>query len=98
MQVSAVGRTDVPAIDMPPRFKHDVAYFMTPPGDRDAPKLPPGEYWIDLADARQWLADGVFQVYSPLDSTKQAEIEISAEQEEWLEWLLANQVSHIRVE
>ena len=98
MKVYAVGRPEVAAINMPQRFKLDVAYFMTPPGERDVPKLPAGEYWIDLADARRWLDDGVFQVYSPLDSTKQAEIEISAEQEEWLEWLLANQVSHIRVE
>jgi hypothetical protein len=40
----------------------------------------------------------VLLIYSPLDSTKQAEIELTAEQEEWLEWMVANQVRHIRIE
>ena len=36
---------------MPARFKRDIAYFMTPPGERGAPQLPSGEYWISLEDA-----------------------------------------------
>jgi hypothetical protein len=97
MLVHAVDRPDLPPLEMPSRFKHDVAYFMTLPGDRGAPKLPSGEYWIDLDDVRRWLDDGVLLVYSPLDSTKQAEIQLTADQEEWLEWMLSNQVNHIRL-
>ena len=98
MQVTAVNRPELPPLEMPSRFKHDVAYFMTLPGEKGAPsKLPPGEFWIDLEDARRWLDDGVLLVYSPLDSTKQAEISLTAEQEEWLEWIVSNQVNHIRL-
>ena len=37
-------------------------------------------------------------VYSPLDSQKQAEIEITEEQETWLQWLVDHQIEHVRVE
>lgn len=97
MHVIAVGRPELATLEMPARFKHDVAYFMTPGGERGAPKLPAGEYWIDLDDARRWLAEGVLLVYSPLDSEKQAELEITEEQEAWLEWLIAHGVQHVRL-
>ena len=98
MHVYSVDHPELPPLEMPRRFKHDVAYFMTPPGERGVSKLPEGEYWIDLEDARRWLDDGALLVYSPLDSTKQAEIQLTAEQEEWLEWIVANQVNRIRIE
>jgi hypothetical protein len=98
MLVYPVSHPEVPPLEMPARFKHDVAYFMVPGGERGAPKLPAGEFWIDLEDARRWLDDGVLLVYSPLDSTKQAEIALTAEQEEWLEWIVANGIQHIRLE
>lgn len=97
MQVHAVNRPDLSPLEMPARFKHDIAYFMTPPGERGVPKLPAGEYWIDLDDARRWLDEGVLYVYSPLDSEKQAELEITEEQELWLEWLIKNGVQHVRL-
>jgi hypothetical protein len=95
--VQAVDRDDVPPLEMPARFAHDIAYFMTPPGERGAPKLPAGEYWIDLEDARRWLEDGVMLLVSPLDSENRAEVELSEEQEAWLEWLLAHNVQHVRL-
>lgn len=98
MLVYAVDRPELAPLEMPSRFRHDVAYFMTPPGERGAPKLAAGEYWIDQEDARRWLDDGVLLVYSPLDSTKQAEIVLTEEQEEWLEWMLANKVNRVRLE
>jgi hypothetical protein len=98
MRVYAVDKPDLAPLVMPARFKHDIAYFMTPGGERGAPKLPPGEFWINLTDAQSWLDDGVLLVYSPLDSEKQAELEITQEQEDWLGWLIANQVQHVRLE
>jgi hypothetical protein len=95
--VHAADRADVPPLEMPARFAHDIAYFMTPPGERGAPKLPAREYWIDLADARRWLDEGVILLVSPLDSENQAEVELSEEQEAWLEWLLANNIQHVRL-
>ncbi len=71
---------------------------MTPAGEGGVPKLPPGEYWVRLADARTCLDDGVVRLVSPLDSATKAEIELSEEQEAWLEWMVANGVEHIRLE
>jgi hypothetical protein len=98
MLVHAVDRPELPPLAMSARFKHDIAYFMTPSGERGAPTLAPGEYWIDSVDARRWLDEGVLMLVSPLDSEKAAEIEINEEQETWLEWLLAHDVRHVRLE
>src|SRR5437016_608147 len=97
MRVQAVQGTDLPPLRMSNRFKRDIAYFMTPPGERVAPKLPPGEYWVDLNEARQWLDEGVLMLVSPLDSQNKAAVEITEEQEKWLEWMLANQIQHVRL-
>ncbi len=97
MLVYAVQRADVPPLEMPARFSHDIAYFMTPPGERGAPRLPAGEYWIDLDEARHWLDEGVMLLVSPLDSQNKAEVELSEEQEAWLEWMLANNIQHVRL-
>ena len=98
MWVYAVDRAELPPLEMPARFKHDITYFMTPSGERGAPKLAAGEYWIDAADARRWLDEGVLTLVSPLDSEKEAEVEINEEQETWLEWLLAHNVQRVRLE
>lgn len=71
---------------------------MTPGGEAGVPKLPAGEYWVRLSDARQCLDDGVVRIVSPLDSDSKAEIELSEEQESWLEWMLANEIEHVRLE
>jgi len=82
---------------MPARFRHDIAYFMTPSGEGGAPELPEGEFWISLDDAKNFLAEGVLTLVSPLDSENQAEAEITEEQELWLEWLVANNIEHVRL-
>ncbi|MGD9720715.1 MAG: hypothetical protein AB7O59_13580 [Pirellulales bacterium] len=97
MWVHAVDRPELAPLQMPARFNHDVAYFMTPPGERGAPRLPAGEFWINLDEARRWLDEGVLLLVSPLDSENQAEVELSEEQEAWLEWLVAHGVQHIRL-
>lgn len=97
VQVEAVGRSDVPAFIMPDRFRHEITYFMTVPGQNGAPKLPAGEYWIDANEAAGWLDDGVFEVVSPLDSASKTEVELSEEQEGFLEWLVKNHVQHVKL-
>ncbi|MCG8585438.1 MAG: hypothetical protein MI757_12070, partial [Pirellulales bacterium] len=64
MKVSAVDQPEAPAIEMPDRFRHDIAYFMAPSGEGDVPELPEGEFWIRTEDARQWLDDLVFEIIS----------------------------------
>jgi hypothetical protein len=97
MLVYAVERPELAPLEMPARFARDIAYFMTPSGESGAPQLAPGEYWIAKQDAKRWLAEGVLLLVSPLDSENQAEVEISEDQEKWLEWLIANEVQRVRL-
>jgi hypothetical protein len=98
MLIHAVNRPDLVPFEMPARFRTDIAYFMTPAGEGGAPKLPAGEYWIGLDDARRWLEEGAVEVISPLDSMHATEFELSEEQENWLRWLVQHEVQHVRVE
>jgi hypothetical protein len=96
-QVHAINRPELAPFRMSDRFKHEITYFMSLPGETGVPKLAAGEYWVSLAQARNWLDDGVFHLVSPLDSENQTEIELSEEQEAWLEWMVANKVEQIRL-
>ena len=98
MRVIAVDRPELAPLEMPERFKRDIAYFMTPPGEHGVPPLPAGEYWVRLEDARRWLEDGVLSLVSPLDSQHQTEAEITDEQQAWLEWMVAHNVERLRLE
>lgn len=97
--VHAVDHPELPPFRMPDRFRHDITYFVTPAGMPGAPeKLPEREYWVRLDDARQIYDDGVIRIVSPLDSDNRTELEISEEQERWLEWMLQHGIEHVRVE
>ncbi|HTI50193.1 MAG TPA: hypothetical protein VL475_04550, partial [Planctomycetaceae bacterium] len=98
MLVYAADQPELPPLEMPDRFRHEITYFMTPSGVSGVPPLPAGEYWIRLCDARSCLDDGVVRIVSPLDSDSKAEIELSEEQEAWLEWMVAHEVEHVRIE
>ncbi len=98
MRVFAVDQPDLPPFVMPDRFRLDVAYFMTPADHPGAPALGPREYWVRLEDARQWLDDLVVPVISPLDAQNQAEIELTDEQEAWLQWMVDHRIERIRLE
>lgn len=99
MQVTvvAVNRPEVPACKMPVRFRHDVTYFAAHPSDLGLPSLPQGEYYIRLEEARTMLDDGVFRIVSPLDSDNRTELELTEEQEDWLQWIVDHQVQHFRL-
>ncbi|MDX1970653.1 MAG: hypothetical protein SFV23_26015, partial [Planctomycetaceae bacterium] len=58
---------------------------------------PEREYWIRRDDARRILDDGVITIVSPLDSASRTEIEITEDQERWLEWLARYDVQHVRL-
>lgn len=95
--VYAVGRRDLPPFSMPDRFRHDIAYFMCVEASSGDETILPGEYRIRSEDAARWLADGVFNVVSPLDSASQTEIELSDEQEAWLQWIVAEKIDRVRL-
>ena len=95
VRVVAVERPEIGPLSMPERFRHDVAYFMSAPGSPGVPPLGPDEYWIDPASAARWLDEGVLELVSPLDSRNTTEVEISSEQEEFLQWLTQGKISRI---
>lgn len=95
--VHAVGRPELPPYPMSDRFRHEIAYFMSVPGSAGVPALAASEYWVGLDQTRQWLDEGVILVVSPLDSASRTEVELSEEQEGWLEWMAEHQVEHIRI-
>lgn len=98
LKVIAVGKSDLAPLVLPDRFRTEVVYFMTPADAAGLPTLGPSEYWIKLDEARQWLDDCCISIMSPLSAESQTEMELTDYQEQWLEWLVANQVQHIRLE
>ena len=98
MFVRAVDRPELEPFSMPARFVRDVGYFMTPAGEPGVPTLSAGEYWIRQSDIQRWLDDGVLILISPLDSQHTAEVELSDEQQSWLEWMQKNGIQHVRLE
>lgn len=98
MKVHAVDQANLAPLEMPARFRTEIVFFMTSPGDKGAPaKLGENEYWIDVAEARRWLDEGVVYVVSPLDAENKAEIELTEEHEAFLEWLVQHNVQHVRM-
>ncbi len=95
--VFAVDQPGLPPFRMPDRFRHEITYFMTLADEPGVPRLAAGEYWVSAADARNTLDDGVLRLVSPLDSDNKAEVELTEELEDWLEWMVAHQVQHVRL-
>ena len=98
MRVSSIDQQGVSPLEMPDRFRMEIPFFMTPPGEKDSPAaLGENEYWVNLDDARQWLDEQVVYVVSPLDAENKAEIELTEYHEAFLQWLISNNVRHVRL-
>ena len=97
LTIQAVNRPEVPPLKVSARFRHDITYFAAHPSNLGRPALPQGEYYMVLEEARVTLDDGVFRIVSPLDSDNRTEIEITEEHEDWLRWVVENQVEHLRL-
>lgn len=97
VRVIASDRPELAPFEMPDRFRREVVYFMSPGDLPGAPSLTKNQYWIKTEDIDRWLADGEFQLVSPLDAESVAEIELSEEQEQWLEWMSKNQITKIEI-
>jgi hypothetical protein len=91
-------RTGVSPRELSARLRSQLIYFMSPPGVEGVPPLGEHEYWFARQDVERWLGDGVFYLVSPLDTANQTEVELTEEQEEFLSWLVAEDVCHVRVE
>lgn len=57
----------------------------------------PDDYFFPLEHTSELLDAGVFYLISPLDDRNRAEIEITAEQEVFLEWLVSNEIERVHV-
>lgn len=98
MRIISLDQPAAPSLDVPDRFRMEIVYFMTPPGERGAPgKLGDNEYWINIDDARRWLDEQVVYVVSPLDAENQAEIELTEYHEAFLQWLVEHGIGHVRI-
>ena len=97
-QIIPLDASGILPLVMPERFRREIVYFMTPADRTGAPTCGNHEYWIRLEDSRKWLDEGFFTLVSPLDAESVAEIELSEDQERWLEWMVQNQISHVRVQ
>jgi hypothetical protein len=95
--VQSIDHPELAPFAMPERFRHEVAYFMDVGDTPGRPTAPSGEYWLDLEQVRSWYDAGAILLVSPLDSENRTEVELSEEQENWLNWVLENRVTHVRL-
>ena len=70
-------------------------HYFTEGEIRDSQK--PNDYFFPLGRTSELLEEGVFYLVSPLDDQNRAEIEITGEQEDFLDWLVSNKIERIRV-
>ena len=97
-RVFPVDNPAAPPLEISGRLRAQLVYFMTPPDAPQVPPLQPHDYWIDAQQTGCWLADGVLEVVSPLDDEHRTTIELSEEQETFLEWLATHHIQHIRLQ
>ncbi len=97
VHVIPLDQPDVAPLKMPDRFRKEIVYFMSPAEGAGAPTLGKDEYWIRLEDAKKWLDEGGFSLVSPLDAESVAEIELSEDQEIWLEWMVKNNICTVKM-
>lgn len=97
VQVIPTDQPNVAPLKMPDRFRKEIVYFMSPAEGEGAPKLGKNEYWIRANDAAKWLDDGFFSLVSPLDAESVAEIELSEDQEIWLEWMVQHNICTVKI-
>lgn len=97
MQIVAIDRPEAGSIAMPERFRKEIVYFMSPADVPNAPQCGKNQYWIPLEHSREWLNDGVFSIVSPLDAESKAEIELTEDQERWLEWMVKHEITVVEV-
>jgi hypothetical protein len=91
-----------PAVEEPllisAALRNQLNYFVITKSHEDEKRLAPNEFEIDLLDVARWAERGAIRMVSPLDSSHFAEVELSFEQLDFLDWLLAGQIQRLRVE
>ena len=84
-------RPGVAPLPISPRLRSQLVYFGSPDGTAD------GGYAFDAAEVAKYLEEGVFFLVSPLDTANKTEVELTEEQESFLQWLLDHDVRRARL-
>ena len=92
-----LNREGIAPREISPRFRSQLVYFMSSTGEPGVPALGEGEYWFAPDQVAKWLDDGVFYLISPLDTANMTEVELTEEQEDFLQWLSSHHIPHIRI-
>ncbi len=79
-------------------LRNQLNYFVRTKSPEDEARLAPNEFEVALSDVARWAESGAIRMVSPLDSSHFAEVELSFEQLDLIDWLLAGQVKRLRVE
>jgi hypothetical protein len=98
MRIIPLDRPHVVPYLMPPRFKTEIVWFMTPPGEPGVPQLGPDEYFVRLEDSRRFLDTLLVEIVSPLSEERKTEIELSEDHEGWLKWMVEHEIQHVKLE
>lgn len=95
---TALDGLPAPPLTLGNKFRQEVTYLATPAGVQDAPQaLGPGEFWVRADDARNYLDVGAVTIISPLDSDFRTEIELTEDQERFLEWATRYAIQHVQL-
>jgi hypothetical protein len=90
-------RPDVKPWLISPRLRTQLVYFASASGGPGVPPLGEQEFFFAEAEVVHWLDEGVFYLVSPLDTANRTEVELTEEQEDFLRWLVEQQVRHVRL-
>jgi len=79
-------------------LRKQINYFVRAKSAADEQRLAWNEFEVDLIDVARWAERGVIRMDSPLDSSHFAEVELTFEQLDLLDWLIAGQITRLRIE
>lgn len=96
IRIVSLEPADIPPLSISDRIKSQLPYLTSdPPAEQGAHDSQ--EYWINQDAAKATLDDGSFLVVSPLRAENAAEVELSEEAEEFLEWIVEHAVTHFAI-
>ena len=84
----------IPPRVISPRLRSQLVYFASP---SEGGEVVADEYRFDPVEVARWVDDGVFYLVSPLDTANMTEVELSEEQEDFLQWVHTQGVRRVRV-
>jgi len=97
-KIVSVKPTGVQPFAISATLRKEINYFMRAKSAEDEQRLAWNEFEVDLIDVARWAERGAIRMVSPLAGSQFAEVELTFEQLDLLDWLIAGQVTRLRVE